>query len=733
MSITATNNPYPDSPDPSPSKLDRGGYEGTADTLDKKIDSTLAEAELLINNFLTDSTLIGNPNIAIPAEITGNAHCIGVGPGTYAFWGGMVIPANNIGTLKRVNDVYSVSLMPISNTKITPWTAASFLSGDQVNYLGKDWVSNATTVAGDIPGTSIKWIERLKFGREINEINQKAVLLESGKNLLNPLTIISGDISETTGVLSPNPASTWRYTNYIKVPSSTQVSIKLCYKIAEYDINKVFITGQVNASQGQKTITTNVATAFIVIYGYNTTFASNQVEISATSTTYEAFYIKPIEKISDGTPVSFKNHQVDADIIALKLINSTNSNENLLLERYKNLFNVADAVSNFVLDSNGNAVALSSWGTSGLILVNSGVSVACNKIKRYAEYNSSGVFVPGTYVDLGNIQYTKVTSATTKFIRISYILSDVLLTQVEYGASSTSFEPYTNTLKVEKTQTGKSINFVSASNNPFKGKKLLAIGDSITASLNYQVKVGAVLEMTVTTHALGGIGIIAMVDGGSGLSALTSSQLTGIDFLIFFGGLNDRGTTDGTVTDLYPTQDTLAGRYNYALNKIFTLAKSIGNNTLKVIAIAPHKCGKYSYIDADGDDEYPTGSGRSLLTQVDILKKVCQRKSVPIINLYELSGINEYTWDVFSATSLPTNGYTYKGEFANIGSLPIGVLNDVARVVGTANAYVHNGTSWNLGTVPYPYNSDQLHLSENGNKRIADIIVSQLKTIYNGY
>ena len=170
MSITATNNPYPDSPDPSPSKLDRGGYEGTAETLDNKIDSTLAEAELLINNFLTDSTLIGNPTIAIPAEITGNAHCIGVGPGTYAFWGGMVIPANNIGTLKRVGGVYSVNLTAFPDVnKILPWQAIPYVVGSQTNKDGIDWhLPTTAALSTDIPGVSSKWLERLEYLKKSN-------------------------------------------------------------------------------------------------------------------------------------------------------------------------------------------------------------------------------------------------------------------------------------------------------------------------------------------------------------------------------------------------------------------------------------------------------------------------------------------------------------------------------------------------------------------------------------
>lgn len=50
-----------------------------------------------------------------------------------------------------------------SGVKITPWTAGAYLLGDQVNYLGKDWVANAATLSTDVPGVSTKWVDRL-FG-----------------------------------------------------------------------------------------------------------------------------------------------------------------------------------------------------------------------------------------------------------------------------------------------------------------------------------------------------------------------------------------------------------------------------------------------------------------------------------------------------------------------------------------------------------------------------------------
>jgi len=50
---------------------------------------------------------------------------------------------------------------PGSGVKITQWVAGTYASGDQVNHIGKDWVSNAVTLSTDVPGISSKWVDRL--------------------------------------------------------------------------------------------------------------------------------------------------------------------------------------------------------------------------------------------------------------------------------------------------------------------------------------------------------------------------------------------------------------------------------------------------------------------------------------------------------------------------------------------------------------------------------------------
>ena len=88
---------------------------------------------------------------------------------------------------------------PGSGVKITPWTAKSYASGDQVNHLGKDWVSNAATVAGDVPGTSPKWVERLSgYGNEIKSNTTKSNLTR-GDGLFN----YAGYVRATEGIFVP--------------------------------------------------------------------------------------------------------------------------------------------------------------------------------------------------------------------------------------------------------------------------------------------------------------------------------------------------------------------------------------------------------------------------------------------------------------------------------------------------------------------------------------------------
>jgi len=150
---------------------------------------------------------------------TGKSYWLATQNGTYTNFGGVVVAANSFAVISRSDaGVFSMSqttlnlteyakIVDINNTltststvvplsaaqgkilndkfanyslntdagKIKTWIATTYLVDSHVNYIGKDWVSNAATVAGDVPGTSTKWVERL-FGYNNESIMNDTVI-----------------------------------------------------------------------------------------------------------------------------------------------------------------------------------------------------------------------------------------------------------------------------------------------------------------------------------------------------------------------------------------------------------------------------------------------------------------------------------------------------------------------------------------------------------------------------
>ena len=170
-------------------------------------------------------------------------------------------------------------------------------------------------------------------------------------------------------------------------------------------------------------------------------------------------------------------------------------------------------------------------------------------------------------------------------------------------------------------------------------------------------------------------------------------EVTGKDLIIFFGGYNDRGVADGEIGDIYPTNNTMCGRIQYCINKLYQLLQSANNLTCRIIVITPHCAGKYEWNNVDGYGEYPSGSGYTMHTMASAIEKTCRENSIPCLNLWETSGINKNTWSVYSASETPTNTDGHSG-----------------------------------GT--FPYNNDQLHLNVNvGYPYLGQLIAKFIETI----
>ena len=247
-----------------------------------------------------------------------------------------------------------------------------------------------------------------------------------------------------------------------------------------------------------------------------------------------------------------------------------------------------------------------------------------------------------------------------------------------------------------------------------KGKRVLAVGDSITSDGRWQKEFERETGASVATHARGGVGIIDMVFGlgaaDSGdmkydpytganreLPPLSASDVADKDILIFFGGYNERHMEYGDIADVYPEKNTLYGKFNAVMTRIFSLLREAKNSDCRVFMVSPHCVGRYDWVDADGTEEFPEGSGRTLETMADVVCRVAAKYGAAFFDAYHLSGIGPENWC----------------RYANS---PVAIKPDY----DPEKSY----------EAPYPMYADQAHLNADGYAKLGGAVASFVKENY---
>lgn len=194
----------------------------------------------------------------------------------------------------------------------------------------------------------------------------------------------------------------------------------------------------------------------------------------------------------------------------------------------------------------------------------------------------------------------------------------------------------------------------------WKEKHICCMGDSLTQAGIWTKRMSDNLGCTTYLHCKGGLKMKEIVDGGMGaegtLAPISAAILKVMDLIIFYAGYNDREKTD--------VEPTL----QYCIDTIYDRLEEAHNLTCKVLIVTPHCVGKYSYIDADGYEEFPKGSGRSVKRMAEIMEAVAEKNSLPVCNLWKTSGINRRNWSVYGAAPgedavhCSTKGYELIGD-----------------------------------------------------------------------
>lgn len=258
--------------------------------------------------------------------------------------------------------------------------------------------------------------------------NKPDLKLVYGKNLFNKSSVKLNQLLNNKGLTTLSTG--WDTSDFIEVPSNTQISISNMRYLCEYDVTGNFINGAFKdgtSNQNPITFTTGKNTKYIRVTFSHSLLNSLQVEIGAEVTGYNP-YTNPVLKKTDGASIS------------VDYVESMNLDYKVDFGG-KNRFDPDFSVADKTLSPDGSLGDSLGWITSDFIPVEPSRQVAINRARFVMEYDKYKVFVGGTRQDMSpESQSTFNTSPNTAYIRITTHNTNLYNLQIEYGDKSTSFE-----------------------------------------------------------------------------------------------------------------------------------------------------------------------------------------------------------------------------------------------------------------------------------------------------
>lgn len=392
------------------------------------------------------------------------------------------------------------------------WTATTFTSGSQVNYLGKDWVSNAATLSTDIPGNSSKWVEKL---------SGYSSLITSGRvaTLLNGKSQFSVDMVANTYKVGTN--------------SAVLVSIgKDIFSIAVQPI-------------------------------VNFTFAYNSV----------IYYKKSTNEILVGLPSDLNN--LDNFIVSI-WVNTLNdkkwiyNSENMILKLADANVNwdVSKTLrlssnthaTKFIIDQINETITIpsySDWLYSDTLLL--GRLLAPQMLSYSAVFNDKMVYLYYNATTSQMVIGNNVTQPSNTNDKLYFVTS--FKKNTGNGKANLSLNP-----------TG----FIIISKTDEEIIEITALGDSNTFGGGWTTGIQEVLNQKIILNNLGVNSSKVLNDSSSSMSVRCATIPASTKLLIIAGGTNDTASTVGNLQAVGPYNDaTFIGAYQKIIETAYSINSSM--------------------------------------------------------------------------------------------------------------------------------------------------------------
>lgn len=210
--------------------------------------------------------------------------------------------------------------------------------------------------------------------------------------------------------------------------------------------------------------------------------------------------------------------------------------------------------------------------------------------------------------------------------------------------------------------------------NFWADKTMVCVGDSITAGSGTTETYWAMLKDILGLSSIKGMGtagscVSTQSDYGEKQSPLVNryTKIPEADLITIFMGTNDYGHE----TPLGTIEDTTDISFYGALNVIIPGLMALRPNA-RIIWITPthrYGFGKSKILGTTLKNDYsPNGRGHTLKDYVDAIKEVCERYSIPVIDLFGISGLNPVI-AAHKSTYMPDGLHPNRAGHAKLASL----------------------------------------------------------------